>query len=103
METKENCPEKIEKMVNELRKDHLEALDYFLARAYNLTPDQKNCKFFYFSHIITHLITNSILAWLKLRSVLVGKEKVTTRIELCSYEDHLCNMQDFLKNAEKQV
>lgn len=45
----------------------------------------------------------SFKAWLKLRCVLVGKETVTTRLELCSYEDHLCNMQDFLKDAAKQV
>lgn len=50
MDNTEDCPVKIQKMINELKKDHLGALDYFLAKAYNLTLEQKSCKFINLPH-----------------------------------------------------
>lgn len=50
MENTEDCPVKIQKMINELRKDHLGTLDRFLRKAYNLDLVQKSCKFITLPH-----------------------------------------------------
>lgn len=103
MEIKD-CPEKLQKMINELKKEYLEVLDYFLEHACNLPSEQRICKFsFLFNLFIQFLKYDFILGWHKIRRVLDGKEKVTTIKELSSYEDLLCNMRNFLEKKAKTV
>lgn len=56
MEIKD-CPIKVQKVLAELRKDHLEELDFFLKMSRNITYDQRMCKFSIVFRIINNLLT----------------------------------------------
>lgn len=99
-----DCPLKLQKIVDELRNDHLHSLDYFLERASNISYEKRNCKFIVLLNLIIHSLNiGPFLAWQRIRSVLVGDTKVSTITELSGFEDHLNNMQELIKITHKKV